>query len=76
MRRKLGITKGTPVKFLIHDNGTVEVKATPKEKIDAALALFDELGDLLKEEGVTLEQWMREDKETRKKLLGKRSPRN
>ena len=74
VRRRLGITKGTTIKFVIHDNGFIEIKATPKEKIDTALKLFDELGTLLQEDGITLEQWMQESKTNRKALMQKHYP--
>ena len=75
VRKLLGIKKGTTLNFVIFDDGRVELRATPEEKIQAALTAFDKLGELFKEQGVTMEQFINASREERGRLVKKKASR-
>lgn len=64
IRRKLGLKKGDLVAFVETEQG---VLISPQETI--AINALDRIGDILKEEGLTLEELMESGREIRGKLL-------
>ena len=65
VREFLGAKKGSVIAFVITDDERVEVRALEAD----ALAALDAIGAALKEQGVTLGQWMKEGRAIRRRLL-------
>ena len=65
VRELLGAKKGSVIAFIITDDERVEVRTLEAE----TMAALDDIGAVLKEQGVTLGQWMKEGKEIRRRLL-------
>ena len=64
IRRKLNLRKGDVIEFVETDSG-VFIKPVKVALTEA----LDELGNALKAEGVTLEQWIERGREIRGKLV-------
>ena len=65
VRELLGAKKGSVIAFVITDDERVEVRTLEAE----TMAALDEIGAALKEQGVTLAQWMKEGRAIRRRLL-------
>ncbi len=65
VRKLLGAKKGSVIAFVITDDKRVEVRALEAD----VMAALDEIGAALREQGVTLEQWMKDGRAIRRKLL-------
>ena len=64
IRKKLGLKKGALVAFVETDQG---VLIAPREVI--ATEALDKLGAILREKGVTLEEWIESGRELRGQLI-------
>lgn len=65
VREKLGIKKGTTVLFVENEKGNIEIRTLEAETID----MLDEIGNVLREKGVTLDQWLSTGRKNRKQLF-------
>ncbi|MCL4507706.1 MAG: AbrB/MazE/SpoVT family DNA-binding domain-containing protein [Chloroflexi bacterium] len=65
VRELLGAKKGSVIAFVITDDERVEVRTLEA----ATIAALDEIGAALKEKGITPEQWMKEGRAIRRKLI-------
>lgn len=65
VRERLGIKKGSTIAFVENDEGRVEIRVVE----DAFIAAIDEIGDALKERGMTMAQWLAAGSKNRKKLF-------
>lgn len=64
IRKKLGLKKGDLVAFVETDKGVV---ITPREVV--AMEAIEKIGEILRENGVTLEEWMESGREIRGQLI-------
>lgn len=64
LRERLDLRKGDVVVFEATDGGILV--NTPQS---ALVRLFDEIGDALRQEGVTLDMWMKNGSENRARLV-------
>lgn len=65
VREKLGIKKGTTVLFVENEKGNIEIRTLEAETID----MLDEIGNVLRERGMTMDQWLAEGRKNRKQLF-------
>ncbi len=65
VREKLGIKKGTTVLFIENEKGNIEIRTLEAETID----MLDEIGNVLREKGITMDQWLSEGRKNRKQLF-------
>ncbi len=68
VREKLGVKKGSTIAFVETEDGRIEVRTLEAD----VMAALDEIGAALKEQGVTLEQWMKEGRVIRRRLYEER----
>lgn len=64
LRREYGLRKGDAVVFRRKDSGWVIEKETPDP-----LALLEQLGVALREEGIELDEWLASGREIREAML-------
>ncbi|HZQ99359.1 MAG TPA: AbrB/MazE/SpoVT family DNA-binding domain-containing protein [Chloroflexota bacterium] len=67
MRRRLGLKKGDLVAFVETDEGYLL-----SSKVAAAMKALDQIGEALREKGVTPKEWMDSGRTIRGRLLKKR----
>jgi antitoxin PrlF len=70
IRKRLGLKKGDRVSFIETEQG---VLISPQEVV--ALDALDKIGEILKENGLTLEDMMGRGRESRSKIVAKKYPR-
>ena len=64
MQKKLGLKKGDLVVVVETDEG---VLITPREIV--ALETLEKIGEILREKGITLDEWMESGREIRGQLI-------
>jgi len=64
IRKQLGLKKGDLVAFVETEDG---ILISPREVV--AMKALDKLGDILRENGMTLEQWMESSHDIRGELI-------
>lgn len=67
VRDRLGVSKGSTLAFIETDDGRIEIRALEADLI----AALDDLGDTLKQQGLTLQQWIELSRKNRKRLFEK-----
>jgi bifunctional DNA-binding transcriptional regulator/antitoxin component of YhaV-PrlF toxin-antitoxin module len=73
VRERLGVSKGSTLSFIMFDDGRVELRADQELRAQKAIQALDELKQIFKNEGISMEAFIKQARKARRSALKSRN---